>query len=77
MNKARVPSTRLHAARVLAGLSQVELARRIGRSRNWVSEKERCNSGAPPVTPKDAAALAAALGVPVEDLFTMGKRPKS
>lgn len=61
------PAT-LAALRVLAGLSQAELARRSGVSQGHISELERGDKNASPKTIKK---LAEALAVPMPALMTV------
>ena len=56
--------------RILAGISQVELARRVGRSGSWVSLVER---GYLRPFPAMRARIAKALRVPVEELWPEGE----
>ena len=62
----KISSLRIH--RHLAGLSQRELAERIGRSQPWIHRAELGKNGAA-VSPDDAAALANALQTPIEKLL--------
>lgn len=58
-----------------AGLTQQQLADRIGRSREYIS---RLENGRRPVTDRrDLYALATALGVPVERLTGQGDQPRT
>lgn len=60
------PKSPLAVHRFSAGMTQAQLAERAGISRTAVANIERGEHGARPLTAK---ALAAALGVPVEQLF--------
>lgn len=55
--------TRLRQARAEAGLTQIELARAVGRSQTWVS---KCELGERRVDIVELADLAEALGKPLE-----------
>ena len=49
-----------------SGLTQIRIARQIGRSDSWLS---RLVSGLGGASPEDRGALAEALGKPVQELF--------
>ena len=56
----------LKSVRVLRGLRQADLARKVGRSTSWVCELER---GLIEPSDLDVALICRALGVKPEDIF--------
>ncbi len=61
--------TALRLQRVRAGYPQNTLAKKIGRSQPWLSRAERGLPGSI-ITAKDAALIAATLGLPIEAVFS-------
>ena len=64
--------TRLRAAREQAGLSQVEVARRLGKPQSYVS---KCESGERRVDVVELAAFAAVYGKALEEFVSVARRP--
>lgn len=62
----RVKCKALVEARIRAGLSQRELAKRLGKSSGYLSQIERGRKG---VSPKAAKDICDVLGVPFDELF--------
>ena len=68
MNKLFPSPSLLRIARFIQGISQEELARRVERSRGWISSVERGVHKAR-IRNTDAERIAAVLGRSVEEIF--------